>query len=56
MGKLVTTEEVAEFLQVSERTIMRWRKEGLPHKRLGYNICRYDLIEVRRWVDERSSK
>lgn len=46
----MNTKEVAEFLNVSEVTIVRWRRIGLPYDKIGYNTCRYNLEEVMQWV------
>lgn len=29
--EILTTKEVCAFLRISERTLMNWNKEGLPH-------------------------
>lgn len=39
-----------KILQVSEMTIVRWKKLGMPHMKLGYRMCRFDLEEVMQWV------
>lgn len=44
-----TADEVAEVMDVSERTIYRWRNEGMPVTPDGF----YDLEKIRLWVEER---
>jgi excisionase family DNA binding protein len=53
---LLTTEELAQMLKVSTRTLIRWRKEGLPHIQVGYRTIRYDLNEVMKWIENREIK
>ena len=42
-------EEVAEVMDVSERTIYRWRNEGMPVTKDGF----YDLEKIRIWIEEK---
>ncbi len=44
-----SAEEVAQFMDVSERTVYRWRNEGMPVTKDGY----YDLERIRVWFEER---
>lgn len=50
--QLLTTEELAEFLGVSMRTIEDWRcdRKGPPHVRLGPRTVRYRSDEVLAWL------
>lgn len=41
--------DVAEKYQVSEPTIYRWMKEGLPKYKLG-GATRFDETEVDHWI------
>ena len=51
--EIMTVEEVAEMLRVSERTIYDWAQKGeIPCGKLG-NTWRFKRNEVSRWVDER---
>lgn len=34
-GKIMTTEEVAEFCSVSRREVLRWKESGLPCYAMG---------------------
>lgn len=55
-GGLWTKRQVAEWLQVSDRTVERWQlREGLPHlKPFGAKgPVRYDAGQVRAWWESR---
>jgi len=45
-------EEVAKVMDVSYRTVQRWKKDGMPVMSDGY----YDLEAIRAWHDGRPSK
>ena len=54
--ELLTIEEVADYLRVSERTVYDWAHKGeIPCGKLG-TTWRFKRMEVERWVDERLSK
>lgn len=55
-SQYMTTKELKELLKVTELTILRWRKEGLPHERIGYNMCRYEKEKVMAWLNKRNNK
>lgn len=46
---LVTIEELAARLQVSSRTLRRWRDEGMPHYTRGATL-RFRVSEVEEWM------
>jgi len=50
---LLTTEQVAELLHVSDRTVIRWRNEriGPPWCKLGRQI-RYRRQSIEKWIAE----
>lgn len=52
---LVDKRELARTLSVSPATITRMTAEGMPHVYAGASP-RYDLAEVRAWLDERGRK
>ncbi len=53
--EILTIEEVAEYLRVSERTVYDWANKGqIPCGKLGTS-WRFKREEVERWVDERLS-
>lgn len=50
--ELLTIEEVAQYLRVSERTVYDWASKGkIPCGKLG-TTWRFKRSEVERWVDE----
>lgn len=51
--EILTIEEVAKYLRVSERTVYDWANKGsLPCGKLG-TTWRFKRSEIERWVDER---
>lgn len=52
----MTTEEVAELLQVGVRTLKRWRMEGTGPKfaKTGRQV-RYDRADVVRWFERQQA-
>jgi excisionase family DNA binding protein len=52
---LITTKELQEKLGVTSVTIWRWRKEGLPFKKIGVKSIRFDLAEVEAWIEKQNS-
>jgi excisionase family DNA binding protein len=51
---LLSKIELAERLGVSTQTIDRWRKVGLPFKRAGVKLIRFDFEEVTAWLENYS--
>lgn len=51
MKQLYTTQEIAELLKVSEKTIYNFRQEGMPFKTIGRSV-RFDADEVMKWLGE----
>jgi excisionase family DNA binding protein len=51
-GRLVTIEELSEFLQVPVKTLYDWRHRGLgpPGLRVGRHV-RYRQADVDAWLD-----
>lgn len=47
----MTAQELQEELKVSTTTLWRWRKEGMPYKQYGHRTIRYDLNEVKKWLE-----
>jgi excisionase family DNA binding protein len=53
--ELLTTEQLADRLKVSRITIVRWRKKGLPTKKInGYSV-RFDIAEVMQWINKQNN-
>lgn len=55
--KLMTTAEVAEYLQVSVTTLEHWRSRGTGprYQKLGRAV-RYRRAEVDKWIDEKGGR
>ena len=52
---IMTVEEVAEYLRVSERTVYEWAQKGeIPAGKLG-TTWRFKRSEIERWIDRRLS-
>lgn len=56
--RLLTTQEVSEYIRVSTHTLERWRLnpqvEGPPVIRIGPRVYRYDQADLDKWI--RSSR
>ena len=56
MHEIMTIEEVAAYLRVSERTVYDWAQKGdLPGGKLG-TTWRFKREDVEHWVNSRISK
>jgi excisionase family DNA binding protein len=58
MDKILTTKQAAEYLQVSERTLQRWRDEGRGPK---YSepepkVIRYKESDLTSWLGEEDTE
>ena len=52
---ILTIEEVAKYLRVSERTVYEWAQKGeIPSGKIG-TVWRFKKSELEKWVDERLS-
>jgi len=49
--RMLTRKELAEKLNMSERTIDRHRKNGMPFIKIGKSI-RFEYVEVLKWIKE----
>ena len=58
MGQLLTVAQLAELLQVSDRTVREWISTGsIPFLKLGQSrrsLVRFSLPAVEAWLQERS--
>ena len=50
--KMITVKELQEILRISRQTVMRWRKEGMPHYKYNASV-RFDLEEIKEWLKEK---
>jgi PTS system nitrogen regulatory IIA component len=52
-GDILTIEEVAKYLRVSERTVYDWAQKGeLPSGKIG-TVWRFKKTEIEHWVNDR---
>ncbi|MCQ2573159.1 MAG: PTS sugar transporter subunit IIA [Treponema sp.] len=55
LGEILTIEEVAKYLRVSERTVYDWAQKGeIPAGKIG-TVWRFKKTEVENWVNARLS-
>jgi excisionase family DNA binding protein len=55
-GRLLTARTVADLLDVSPATVLRWTRQGqLPAVRLPGGAVRYPEDEFRGWLSERAT-
>jgi excisionase family DNA binding protein len=56
MDKLLTVDDVAEYLGVPVNTLFQWRHKGTGPVafRIGRHL-RYDPLDVRQWLDEHAA-
>lgn len=47
---MLTKQELAAELKVSEITINRYMKQGMPYIRQGKKLLRYDLDSCKKWL------
>jgi PTS system nitrogen regulatory IIA component len=53
LQRLMTVDEVADYLQVRPSTIYQWTHQGfIPHVKLG-NLVRFRLSQVDKWVERK---
>ena len=53
--EILTIEEVAKYLRVSERTVYDWAQKGeIPAGKIG-TVWRFKKSEIEKWVNERLS-
>ncbi len=54
MDRLLTTEEIAGYLQISPRTIESWVwRKKIPHIKIG-RCVRFDLEQIQEWLKVKS--
>mgnify|MGYP006300123743 CR=1 FL=1 len=54
MSRLLTPEEIAEYLGVKKSTIYQWTHTGfIPHVKLS-RFVRFDLQQIDKWIKDRS--
>ena len=55
--RLLTVEEIAEYLQVEKKTIYKWSSQGrIPCIKFSGKCVRFELEKVRRWYESMAQK
>tara|TARA_R100001510_G_scaffold55612_1_gene59825 strand:+ start:5564 stop:5746 length:183 start_codon:yes stop_codon:yes gene_type:complete len=54
--QLLNIKQVAEYLNVSPRTIRRQMKYGLPHYKVTHKLVRYDKLKIDKWLEKCSKE
>ena len=54
MERTNTRREVCDYFKVTRQTIYDWQKQGMPFERIGKKMLRYNIQEVRQWLNTRS--
>lgn len=49
----LTTKDLCDLYRISKTSVLFWRREGMPYKRIGPRIIRYNLEEVEEWLKKR---
>lgn len=52
----LTRKQLAAELNVSEKTVGRWTRAGMPHEVWGLRLHRYRLDAVHEWLDRRRTE
>jgi len=54
MDKLLTVEEIAEYLSLKPSTIYQWTHQGfIPHVKVG-NRVRFRINHIEKWLESRT--
>lgn len=53
MQEALNRQQLCVRLQVSESTVRRWERDGLPYTMVGSRAKRYDLAEIKVWLKGR---
>ena len=54
--KLMTAEEVAAYLRVSDTTVKRWTSQGdIPFFKIGH-FNRYNMSDIQDWLETKSAR
>jgi len=56
MNRLLTPQEIADYLGVKQSTIYQWTHQGfIPHLKLG-RFVRFRESQVRQWLEHKEEK
>ncbi len=51
--EILTAEELAKRLKVSKAAVRRWTLDGMPCRRLGGRLVRFEFDESLTWLEQR---
>ena len=55
--KLLTVQQIADYLHVFVQTVYRWSSEGqIPCFKISKRMVRFDLKKVKKWLATREQK
>lgn len=53
--RLLSRQDVADYLNVTKSAIEKWGKQGPPMLRVGGTV-RYRMADVNKWIEERTNR
>lgn len=54
--RLLNKQELADELQITIKTLYKFKNQGMPCIKISHNIVRYELEEVITWFKNRQEK
>jgi excisionase family DNA binding protein len=51
--ELYTSQQLCSYLKLSQRTIYRYMRLGMPHEKLNSRLARFRLKDVMGWLKDR---
>jgi excisionase family DNA binding protein len=54
-NELLTADELAKKLKVSKAAVRRWTLDGIPCRRLGNKLVRFELSSSLAWLEQRQA-
>jgi excisionase family DNA binding protein len=51
-NSLMTKKQVAQYLQLTTRTVDRLMQCGLPYYKLGNQRCRFRFSDIAQWLED----
>ena len=54
--EIFTADEIAKKLKVSKPAVRRWTREGMPCRRFGERLVRFELSTVLAWLESRKNE
>jgi excisionase family DNA binding protein len=54
-SEILTAEELARKLKVSKAAVRRWTLDGIPCRRLGGRLVRFELSTALAWLEQKQA-